>query len=287
MANGPKVKYLRPRKSNGKKDSSKKCLVGARGITQDYESELIYIADAGIHMIHVFTPNLEPEFTFGSRKTLATPAGMCIVDNVLYVCNWGAHTLALFTLDGEEITQLSETNSSDGTERFTQPIGVTYDKQQDSVFVCDYGGDKIKRYNDLPHIFAHISKPFDVNLTDEFVIVVTGELVCLHFFSKKGDLMKSVVSSNQGIHSDVGNPSFFGIDDSGMIWLSDYKRHCICHINMDGKIIRKIGCEKNTVKSEGLFLNPTGLLLDKRGFLISACVRDSKQVQMFDIKHFR
>ena len=287
MANKPKPKYLKPKLSNQKKDSEKSSLVGARGIAQDLETELLYIADAGIHRVHVFTSSLEPVFSFGSQKTLATPAGLCIVDNVLYVCNWGRHTLALFTLDGEEITQLRETISSYGTEKFNQPIGVTYDRPQDSLFVCDYGGDKIKRYNDLPHMFAKISKPFDINLTDEFVIVVTGEHVCLHFYSRTGDLLKSMLSSNQGNLSDVGNPSFFGIDDRGTIWLSDYKRHCICHINMDGKILRKIGCEKSLIRSGDLFYNPTGLLLDKRGFLISACVRETKQVQIFDIRDFR
>ena len=285
MAYKPKAKYLEPKISNKKTNSDKDSLVGPRGIAQGPDSDLIYIADAGLHRVHVFSSNLEQVFSFGDRKTLSTPAGLYVVDNILYVCNWGAHTLALFTLDGDAITHMRETHSSNGKEELTQPIGVTYDKQQNSLFVCDYGGDKIKRYNDLPHIFAHISKPFDVNLTDEFVIVVTGDYMCLHFFDKGGDLLKSVLSSNQGEQSDVGNPSFFGIDDTNTIWLSDYRRHCICHIDMNGKILRKIGTVSK--KKGGLFYNPTGLLLDKRGFLISACVRDTKQVQAFDIKHFR
>ncbi|KAI6654249.1 6-bladed beta-propeller [Oopsacas minuta] len=284
MAKIPNIEHLKPILKSNKNTES---LAGPRGIIQDYESELIYIADAGSDVIRVFTPSLEPVLKFGDSKILSTPAGVCIVNGVLFVCNWGLHTVAIFSLDGEEITQMKEVTTSNGLSRFTQPIGITYDKHKDEVYICDYGGNMVKRFNDVQHIFAMINKPFDVKLTDEFVIIVTGETVCLHFYNKEGDMIKSIVSSNQGNESDIGNPSFFGIDDKNTIWLSDYRRHCICQISMDGKILRRIGGKKPSRGNTELFSYPTGLLLEKNGCLISACVRTDDQIQLFDIKHFR
>ena len=282
MANKTKIEHLKPKIcANLKSDP----LSGPRGIIQDLESELIYIADAANHNIRVFTPNLLPIFKFGSSKTLATPAGVCIVKNVIYVCNWGSNTVAIFTLEGEVVTLMKDLITSNGIQKLKQPIGVTYNELKDEIFVCDYGGDKVKRFDDFQHIFANVIKPFDIKLTQEFVIIVTGENTCLRFYDREGILLKCIVSSNQGTSSLIGNPSFFGVDVRNTIWLSDYKRHCICQINMEGEILRIIGGDKS--KQNNLFYNPTGLLLDKKGFLVSACVRNKNHVQKFDITGFR
>ena len=278
MAHKTRIEQLKPKKcSNLTSDP----LSGPRGIIQDQISELIYIADAANHNIRVFLPNLEPIFKFGSMKTLATPAGVCIVKDVLYVCNWGSNTIAIFNLEGELITQVKDLLTSNGIQKLKQPIGITYNEPQDEIFVCDYGGDMVKRFNDFQHIFAKVIKPFDIKLTTEFVIIVTGENTCLRFYNREGILIRCLVSSNQGTSSLIGNPSFFGVDVRNTIWLSDYKRHCICQINMNGEILRIIGGDRS--KQKNLFYNPTGLLLDKKGFLISACVRNKNQVQKFDI----
>eukprot|EP00800_Vazella_pourtalesii_P017146 TRINITY_DN5113_c0_g2_i1.p1 TRINITY_DN5113_c0_g2~~TRINITY_DN5113_c0_g2_i1.p1 ORF type:complete len:283 (-),score=43.32 TRINITY_DN5113_c0_g2_i1:68-916(-) len=282
MANKTKIEHLKPKISTNLKGDP---LSGPRGIIQDQESELIYIADAANHDIRVFSPNLVPIFKFGSSKTLATPAGMCIVKDIIYVCNWGSNTISIFTLEGEEITQMKDLVTSSGIQKLKQPIGVTYNQSQDEIFVCDYGGDLVKRFNDIQHVFAKVIKPFDIKLTQEFVIIVTGENTCLRFYSREGTLIKCIVSSNQGSSSLIGNPSFFGVDIRNTIWLSDYKRHCICQINMNGELLRMIGGDKS--KQKNLFYNPTGLLLDKKGFLISACVRNTNQIQKFDITGLR
>lgn len=285
MAGLPKKKPIKPVITTKKRGNCAEFPQGPRGMTQDQESELIYLADAVFHYVQVFTPTLDPMFHFGSKDTMSTPAGMCIVGNVLYLTNWGSNTLALYTLEGNEITQLRGA-SANCVNSFKQPIGTTYDQQNEALLVCDYGGDNVKKFNDFHTKFIDIPKPFDIKMTSEFVIVVTGELKCLYVYDMKGTLLQKMVTSNQGEDSDIGNPSFFGIDECKNIWLSDYRRDCICQIQ-EGKVIRRFGGTSGITKSkENLFSKPTGLLLDKRGNLISACVRKDNQIQVFDIRKY-
>ncbi|WP_411023667.1 hypothetical protein, partial [Salmonella sp. s51228] len=88
---------------------------------------------------------------------------------------------------------------------------------------------------------AFVPYPFDIKISETRIIVNSGSDMCLFFYDRNGEFIIQKLSSNSGITSMIGNPSYFDIDPNGDIWLSDYQRHCICQIDSNGVLIRRFG----------------------------------------------
>ena len=157
---------------------------------------------------------------------------------------------------------------------FSWPAGLTIDESNGNIYVCDYLNNRIQI---LSQDFRFISqfgkdilkKPLDVRLSKEYIFVLDESNPCLHLFNYNHILLKSVIS--RGKRMQVFDPSYFFIDQTDNILISDYGSDSILIFNNEFQLIHKISVSPN----------PMGIIVDKRGRVIVVIRIENSCLQIF------
>ena len=263
----------------GKKGEGKKELNGC-GLSLDEVNEKVYIADSVNNLVQVLSFKGEFLSHFG-EEVLSRPWGISVSDDYIFVTDSGTHTLFQFCKNSHQL--LNRAGGEGRNEgQLSNPQGLSVDWNGD-VFVAEQWNHRVSVFSNLLH-YKHtigqgsLSRPKDVKLTTDKVVVLDCSPNCIYFFSKSGDLLTSCVSQGEGQECLVCGPYFFCLDCEQNILVSDCLHHVIKILSNSGELLHTIGRKG---EGKGEFIQPYGISMSKSGILFVLSDNPNHSLQLF------
>ena len=259
----------------GKKGTANNEL-SARGLAIDELNQLIYIADYFNSRIQVmsFAGNFLKRFGQGILKL---PWGIAVTEENVFVTDYDLHALLQFRKKDCKLMRRTGTEGrGDGQLNF--PNGLCIDSNGD-MYVADCNNHRVYVFSkELKFLNClgtqQLYCPRDVKVTQDSVVVLDWSPNCLHFFSRRGELLRSFLT--QGEDGLVSSPLFFCLVITGNILVTDYYRHCIKIFSPSGQLIHTIGKEGH---GRGELFLPFSISITQSGtiFVVSRNINFSLQ----------
>ena len=160
------------------------------------------------------------------------------------------------------------------------PHGLCIDSNGD-MYVADCLNDRVSVFSkELKFLNClgtqQLEYPRDVKVTQDSVVVLDWSPNCLHFFSRRGELLRSFLT--QGEDGLVYYPRFFCLDITGNILVTDCCRHCIKIFSPSGQLIHTIGKRGH---GRGEFYCPYGISVTHSGTVFVVSDNSNFSLQSF------
>ena len=242
--------------------------LSATGLAIDELNQLIYIADLRNSRIQVvsFAGNFLKRFGQGILKS---PFGIAVTEENVFVTDHDLHALLQFRKKDCELMKRTDTEGR-GDGQLKYPHGLCIDSNGD-MYVADCLNDRVSVFSkELKFLNClgtqQLYYPQDVKVTQDSVVVLDWSPNCLHFFSRRGELLRSFLT--QGEDGMVSSPEFFCLDIAGNILVTDRNRHCIKIFSPSGQLIHTIGKGGHR---RGELYHPCGISVTQSGtiFVVS------------------
>ena len=111
-------------------------------ITQD-ELGNMYVCDYGNNRVKLLNKQGDFQLSFSKKGNgqLNSPSGVCVVDQFVYVVEWGGDCVFVFSRDGQFVTSFGKGENKEG--EFNCPFGICVDCDG-FVYVCDYVNNRVQ-----------------------------------------------------------------------------------------------------------------------------------------------
>ena len=167
-----------------------------------------------------------------------------------------------------------------GDGQLSYPSGLCIDCNGD-MYVADCSNHRVSVFSKglkFLNCFGtqQLYRPRDVKVTQDSVVVLDWSPNCLHFFSRRGELLRSFLT--QGEDGMVSSPWFFCLDIAGNILVTDRYRHCIKIVSPSGQLIHTIG---KRGLGRGELYHPFGISVTQSGTIFVVSSNDSFSLQSF------
>ena len=262
----------------GKYGSNDNELCRATGLALDEVNQLIYIADCGNKRVQVVS--FEGKFLkrFG-QDILKEPWGIAVTEDNVLVADSDLHALLQFRKKDCKLVRRTGTEGA-GDGQLDGPRGLCSDLNED-VYVADTHNNRVSVFSKQLQFLKCIGTqqlkiPVDVKVTPNSLVILNWCPNCIHFYSRRGDLLSSCVT--QGEDGMVYNPFFFCLDTAGNILITDNMRHDVKILYPSGHFIHKIGKEGD---GRGEFSCPQGICLSELGTIFVVSWNDNFALQSF------
>ena len=146
------------------------------------------------------------------QDTLKKPYGNTVSNEHLFITDRGQHALLKLDWKRYELVMNTGTQGSEDGQ-FKSPSGLCIDYNGD-VLVADIDNNRVSVFSkDLIFIsnlgIGQLKDPREVKLTPDSVLVVLDRSPkCVHFYSKKGHILRSCISQGEGHDCLVYLPTF-------------------------------------------------------------------------------
>ena len=238
----------------------------------------IFVANFHNHRIEIFSETGE-YLNQLSDGQLATPWGIAIHGNSLYVSSFISDSISKYTLtDFSLVKRVRRMGSNNG--EFNCPLQLTTDPSG-CVFIADSDNDRIcvldtelNHQRNITH--QAISEPSDVIVShDRIYVLCPRNNPCMLVLSLEGDMLHSLI---RGEGMDVLNPWFFCLDANSNLFISDEGTHSIRVFSPAGDLLHSIGREGH---QQGMFYKPQGIAIDTNGRLVCVSCNKNFGLQIF------
>ena len=261
----------------GKKGKGDNELI-ATSLAIDELNQLIYIADCGNSRIQVvsFTGNFLKRFGQGILKS---PYGIAVTKENVFVTDSDLHALLQFRKKDCKLMKRTGTEGG-GDGQLNYPNGLCIDSNGD-MYVADGLNNRVSVFSkELEFLNClgtqQLYRPRDVKVTQDSVVVLDCSPNCLHFFSRRGELLRSFLTV--GLDGMVSGPEFFCLDIVGNILVTDFFRHCIKIFSPSGQLIHTIGKEGH---GRGELSRPFGISVTQSGTIFVISFNSNFSLQSF------
>ena len=178
--------------------------------------------------------------------------------------------LSRIGLDGKFLSRMGGT----ADYQFSYPYGLTINQTNGDIYVCDNGNKCIQILSkDFKFISKFgkdfLSKPRDIKLSKDYIYVLDGSNPCVYLFDYDHILQKRHITRGNGML--VSDPYFFFIDNSNILFISDYGSNSILIFNPFFEFIHEIS----------VLYHPTGIVVDKQRRIIVVCQSNNDCLQIF------
>ena len=252
--------------------------LSATGLAIDELNQLIYIADYDNSRIQVvsFAGNFLKRFGQGILKL---PHGIAVTEDNVFVTDSNLHALLQFRKKDCELMKRTGTEGR-GDGQLNYPNGLCIDSNGD-MYVADGLNNRVSVFSkELKFLNClgtqQLYRPRDVKVTQDSVVVLDWSPNCLHFFSRRGELLRSFLT--QGEDGLVYYPRFFCLDITGNILVTDCCRHCIKIFSPSGQLIHTIGKRGH---GRGELSRPYGISVTQSGTVFVVSDNSSFSLQSF------
>ena len=120
-------------------------------------------------------------------------------------------------------------------------------------------------------------KARDVKLTSDEIVVFSCRNPCVSLYTYSHQLIREMIPGGEG--NVVVHPSFFVLDKSLNILITDFNGHCVSVFSFGGELIHRFGKEG---EKRGEFLNPRGIAIDIEGRILLDSGNPEHCIQIFD-----
>ena len=242
-------------------------------IAFDEHSQRIYICDGGNHRVQVFDNTGGFMFTFCDE--MATPFGICIFANRVYVTQMMRHTLNVYEMNGNFIRSFSSIQNVE----LNQPKGVSVSSMNGNIYICDNRNKRIVVLDQSLNLFSLIecnSFPDDVKTTDDQIFILTYHNPCILVYNYYHQPIQKIISYGPG--KEVVESYNIFIDQNGNILLTDTVENCVLVFTGGGQLIHRFGGQGYAA---GQFVKPRGISMDSDGRIIIASQNPNYPIQFF------
>ena len=220
-------------------------------IAIDSETNNIYICDGRNNRVQVFNESLEFLFTFSEEMKL--PICICIYLNKVYVTQFHANSLTVFSTEGRYIQSVGR----DGKEEleFHCPGGVAVSTVNNLIYICDYLNHRIQCLElnlTFNSFISKVNHPRDIKLTPQDIVVLTEGSPCIQFYDYSHQLIRQIVTRGEG--NQVINPCYFCLDREFNILMTDLSADGVLIFSNRGQLLHKLGREEREEATLSLLL---------------------------------
>ena len=216
---------------------------------------------------------LPPKFPFASRGSfLQSPSATVLTrKSSLYVADTGNRVIKEVSLDGHDIRSIKLKAKS-------EPCAIAIDREgrlfvgdraehcihvltEDSAYAIGFGG---KRAVEPEPETSNLFWPYSIAISpsDEVIVSDKGN-GCIHAYSMKGKLLRTISYLDRQRSLFINNPAQVAVDpSSGLIYLAERGGGCVRVFNNAGECTRSIG--------QGVLNNPTGVAIHPVGHILVA-----------------
>ena len=231
-------------------------------IAIDSVTNNIYICDAGNDRVQVFNESLE--FLFSFNEQMHSPFGICIHLSKVYVTQYDANSLSVYSPDGRYIQSVGREGRKE--LEFYWPRAVAVSTVNDLIYICDCRNNRVQCLNlnlTFHSFISEVTKPRDIKLTSQDVVVLTGRSPCIQFYDYSHQLIRQILTRGEG--NQVIDPSYFYLDPESNILLTDQSADRVLIFSDRGQLIHKFG---KRGEGRGDLISPTGIAVDGKDRII-------------------
>ena len=246
-----------------------------RSIDVNSDTNNIYICDGGNNRVQVFDESLEFLFTFSDEMN--EPKGICIYLNKVYVTQYGANSLTVYSTEGRYIESVGRRGEKE--LEFQYPRGVAVSNVNDIIYICDANNNRIQCLNlDLTFnsLIPNITNPFDIKLTPQNILILTLGSPCIQFYDYSHQLIRELITQGKG--NQVIRSYYFCLDRYFNIILTDFSADCVMIFSDIGELLHKFG---KRGEGRGDLISPTGIATDGEGRIIVVSRKPEHCIQIF------
>ena len=242
------------------------------GVTVDHNTGNIYVADYCNNCVKVFDNTAKYLLKFGDGKEegeMSFPKGLLIRDNKVFVSH--SHCILVYQLDGKFVSSIGSEGS--GELQFNFPSGLSTDKYNNDIYICDAGNYRIQIISENLQFQSQFGQdtlhhPRDIKHYKDNIFILDESNPCLHIYNRDLVLQQSVVTRGKG--QQVRDPWFFFIDNFGNILIADFGSNSILILNSEFELIHKISVSL-----------PTGITMDRDDGMIVTSYASHNCLQLF------
>ena len=252
----------------------------ALGLAIDEKNKQIYICDHKNMRIQLLT--LEGEFLKEIGKDeLKRPWGIVVTDKHILVTDiWHCYLIQYDKQTHVIINKVGGFGMEEG--QLIWPGGLGIDTNGD-IYVADTLNHRITVYNEELKFKVCFGKdklklPKDIKFTTEEVLVLDHSPNCVHFMSRNGEFLKSIITQGEAEGCMIHGADFFYPDHAGNIIISDRKHDNIKIFSQDGDLMHTIGSHGML---NGEFIKPKGIALTWKGIIFVVSENPTHVLQTF------
>ena len=244
------------------------------GIAINPENNSIYICDEGNNRVQVYNKSFE--FIFQFSKKMNTPIGICIKQNKVYVTQFSSHCLNVYSTEGKFLNSVGVKGMKE--LEFDNPKGLDISTDKDRIYITEYENDRVQCLNlnlKFNSFIDNVLGARDVKLTSDEIVVLSLHNPCVSLYTYSHQLIREMIPRGEG---NVVHPSFFVLDKSLNILISDFKSNCVSVFSFGGELMYRFGKEG---EKRGELLNPTGVTINVEGSILVASKNSEHCIQIF------
>ena len=239
------------------------------------ENNSIYICDGGNHCVQVYSKSFE--FVFQFSEKMGTPVGICFKQNKVYVTQYSSHCLNVYSTEGKYLKSVGVKGKKE--LEFDKPSGLDISTDKGRIYITEYENDRLQcldlnlKFNSF---IDNVLGAKYVKLTSNEIVVLSSRNPCVSLYTYSHQLIREMIPKGEG--NVVVHPSFFVLDKSLKILITDFKSHCFSVFSFGGELIHRFGKEG---EKRGEFINPIGIAIDIEGRILVTSKNPEHCIQIF------
>ena len=215
-----------------------------------------------------------------------SPDGICINLNRVYVTQYYANSLTVYSTKGKYIQSVGRKGNKDLDFNF--PKGVAVSTMNNLIYLCDCLNNRIQCLNlnlTFNSFILKVNFPRDIKLTPQDIVVLTEGNHCIRLYDYSHQLIREIITQGKGSH--VVNPRYFCLDREFNILItdfsagstySDYSIDIVLIFSNRGELLHKLG---KRGEGRGDSISPTGIATDGEGRIIVVSQNPEHCIQIF------
>ena len=244
-------------------------------IAIDSVTNNIYNCDAGNNRVQVFNESLE--FLFSFSEEMHSPFGICIHLSKVYVTQYAANSLSVYSPEGRYIQSVGRVGKKE--LEFHWPRAVAVSKVNNLIYICDCRNNRVQCLNlnlTFHSFISEVTKPRDIKLTSQDVVVLTGRSPFIQFYDYSHQLIRQLITRGEG--NQVIDPSYFYLDPEFNILMTDFSTARVLIFSDRGQLLHKFG---KRGEGRGDLISPTGIAVDGKDRIIVVSRNPRHCIQIF------
>ena len=238
------------------------------------ENNSIYICDEGNDRIQVYNKSFEFVFQFSDKMN--TPAGICIKQNKVYVTQYTSHCLNVYSTEGKFLNSVGMKGKKE--LEFDKPKGLDISTDKDRIYISEYENDRVQCLGldvTFNSFIDNVLGTKDVKLTSDEIVVLSCRNPCVSLYTYSHQLIREMIPRGE---DNVVRPSFFVLDKSLNILITDYSSHSVSVFSFGGELIHRFSKKG---EKRGELLDPAGVTIDVEGRILVASENPEHCIQIF------
>ena len=232
------------------------------GVSMEYTTDNIYVADQCHHCVQVFNREGKHLFKFGAKEGVGKIIlARCLVvsKGCVFLTEKNPGSLLVYDLNGNFLKQACKKEGQN--KGLSEPFGIAIDDVTGDIYVCDSTDQCVKIFTKDFSYKSEFGRGIislrDVKLTNNKIYLLSNKNPFLFIFNS--DLIQVDRTISDSISKQLNSPNSFVIDGAGNFIFPSYRHNYVVIFDKEAKLIHKI--------TESIS-KPVGVTIDSKGRIV-------------------